>query len=118
MGFAHTYRGAALPEPLEYSVLLHRNPGVELLQCLLIKQEAKLQQARLIGASDDVNKRRGALALAGVGVVFNPTTDGRMSPAAYRGGGHRRLLYYHRSRHKVFARVSKKAAGYARSFLK
>ena len=58
-----------------------------------IKQGAKLQQARLIGASDDVNKRRGALAPAGVGGGFKPTTDGRMSPAAYRGGGHRRLLY-------------------------
>ena len=38
-----------------------------------LKQGAKLQQARLIGASDNVNKRRGALAPADV-------------------GGHRRLL--------------------------
>ena len=37
-----------------------------------LKQGAKLQQARLIGASDNVNKR--------------------MEPAACRGGGHRRLL--------------------------
>ena len=58
-----------------------------------IKQGAKLQQARLIGASDAVNRRRGALAPAGVGGGFLPTTDGRMAPAAYRGGGHRRLLY-------------------------
>ena len=56
------------------------------------KQGAKLQQARLIGASDDVNKRRGALAPADVGGGFKPATDGRMEPAACRGGGHRRLL--------------------------
>ena len=36
----------------------------------LIKQGAKLQQARLIGASDVVNKRRGALAPAYVGGGF------------------------------------------------
>ena len=35
-----------------------------------LKQGAKLQQARLIGASDDVNKRRGALAPPGVGGGF------------------------------------------------
>ena len=57
-----------------------------------LKQGAKLQQARLIGASDNVNKRRGALAPAGIGGGFKPTTDGRMEPAAYRSGGHRRLL--------------------------
>ena len=34
------------------------------------KQGAKLQQARLIGASDAVNRRRGALAPAGVGGGF------------------------------------------------
>ena len=70
----------------EYSTTYNTN-------CTLhIKRGAKLQQARLIGASDDVNKRRGALAPAGVGGGFKPTTDGRMEPAAYRGGGHRRLL--------------------------
>ena len=58
----------------------------------VIKRGAKLQQARLMGASDDVNKRRGALAPAGVGGGFKSPTDGRMEPAAYRGGGHRRLL--------------------------
>ena len=43
----------------------------ESLPCLvLIKQGAKLQQARLIGASDAVNRRRGALAPAGVGGGF------------------------------------------------
>ena len=47
-----------------------------------IKRGAKLQQARLIGASDDVNKRRGALAPAGVGGGFKPATDVRMEPAA------------------------------------
>ena len=46
-----------------------------------VKRGAKLQQARLIGARDDVNKRRGALAPADVGGGFKPTTDGRMSPA-------------------------------------
>ena len=46
------------------------------------KQGAKLQQARLIGASDDVNKRRGALAPVDVGGGFKPTTDGRMESAA------------------------------------
>ena len=35
-----------------------------------VKQGAKLQQARLIGASDAVNRRRGALAPAGVGGGF------------------------------------------------
>ena len=49
---------------------------------VFVKRGAKLQQARLIGASDDVNKRRGALAPAGVGGGFKPTTDGRMEPAA------------------------------------
>ena len=29
VGFAHTYRGAALHEPLEYSILLYRNQGTE-----------------------------------------------------------------------------------------
>ena len=52
----------------------------------LFKQGAKLQQARLIGASDAVNKRRGALAPAEAGGEFLSTTDGRMAPAAYRGG--------------------------------
>ena len=49
----------------------------------LIKRGAKLQQARLIGASDDVNKRRGALApaagsrprRASVGDLNPPPTD-------------------------------------------
>ena len=42
----------------------------------VIKRGAKLQQARLMGASDDVNKRRGALAPAGVGGGFClPPTD-------------------------------------------
>ena len=60
----------------EYSMIYNSN------YALRIKQGAKLQQARLIGASDDVNKRRGALAPVDVGGGFIPTTDGRMEPAA------------------------------------
>ena len=59
---------------------------------IIVKQGAKLQQARLIGACDAVNRRRGALAPADIGGGFLPTTDGRMAPAAYSGGCHRRLL--------------------------
>ena len=38
------------------------------------------------GASDDVNRRRGAFAPAGVGGGFLPTTDGRMASAALETG--------------------------------
>ena len=50
--------------------------GIDSYFCMIytyinyIKQGAKLQQARLIGASDAVNRRRGALAPAGVGGGF------------------------------------------------
>ena len=49
---------------------------------ICFKQGAKLQQARLIGASEAVNRCRGAFAPAGVGGGSGPTTDGRMAPDA------------------------------------
>ena len=49
----------------------------------VIKQGAKLQQARLIGASDAVNRRRGALAPAGVGDP--PPTDAWHPPPIEAG---------------------------------
>ena len=51
----------------------------------MIKQGAKLQQARLIGASDAVNRRRGALAPAGVGGTGDSRNDHLYNYIEYQG---------------------------------
>ena len=69
---------------------------------LLYSIRAKLQRARLAGASNAVNRRRELQLLrSSVGDCYPPRTveDGtrhrrsKMEPGAYRAGGHRRLLY-------------------------
>ena len=52
--------------------ILQTTAALQFIAESLVKRGAKLQQACLIGASDDTGKRRGALAPVDVGGGFKP----------------------------------------------